>query len=323
MSGITLANQDMVVERGEEREEERDCQELEHPEEPGNSGEEDEEEDEDEVEEEEEEDGEGEQSLRYQMGSYAVKERRLPLESTLLGTCWLAFVRRRPLKAGHRRTAKSDAACRLLYERSEMDTERAAREASGVQLDKMRTWPRWVTNSRLCAGLLQNLEKEERGPSSTIKEEFPLGQVKDLPAMSARLLDLAVRNGLGKETITNFKKWLSKCFTSEWFGLVWKRGLHLYLIACFTGTSAKELRASGPGMHTRSLLMNKFVEKVSWQESEELRTGRERQCLTRYTMQKAAVEDISCWQQTEDDFVSGWRDEAGKNVSTPNGDNVK
>lgn len=99
-----------------------------------------------------------------------------------------------------------------------------------------------------------------------------------------------------------------------------EKGFHFYLIACFTGTSAKELRASGPAEHTRSLLMNKFVEKVSWQESEKLGTGSERQCLTSCTMQKAAVEDISCWQQTGDDFVSGWRREAGKNVSTLNGE---
>jgi hypothetical protein len=158
----------------------------------------------------EEEDGEGEQSLRYQLGIFGVNQNRRPLECTLFGTSWLAFVRRKQLKTGNRGSSKEDAACRLLYERTESHQEKAKREAAGTEISNMRVWPGWVKNSRICAGILQQLEREGKGPSATIKLEFPSAGVADLPAISLRLLDLASRNGLGKETITNFKRWLSK-----------------------------------------------------------------------------------------------------------------
>jgi hypothetical protein len=175
-----------------------------------------EEEEEEEAEEEEEEEEEGEGSLRYQMKTHCIKETRLPFESTVLGTCWLAFVRRRPLKGGRQQKAggrgisKDDAACRILYTRSESQAEKEKREKAGIELSKMRVWPNWVKSSRLCAGYLQDLEKQGKGPSLIIKESFPGATVKDLPGISVVLLDLASRDGLGKETVNNFKKWLSK-----------------------------------------------------------------------------------------------------------------
>ena len=200
-----------VLRETEEEEEEGVVQEGE--EEEGVVQEEEEEEvaGEDEEEEEEEEQDEGaEGTLRHQMMLLGIKESRLPLESTVCGTCWLAYVRRRQLKAMGRASGKEDAGCRILYQRSESQREKENREKEGVSLAAMKVWPNWVKNSRICAGLLQKMEKEGKGPSMKINEEFPGAGIQDLPAICRRLLDIASQTGLGKETVTNFKKWLSE-----------------------------------------------------------------------------------------------------------------
>jgi hypothetical protein len=234
---------------------------VEEAEEEAEEVEESEGEEEEEEEEEEADDGEGVQSLRHQMQAYAVKKSRLPLESTLMGTCWLAFVRRRLLKAGHRHTSRGDAACRLLYRRSETDQERERREAEGQEVDSMRAWPTWVKNARICAGLLQQMEKARKGPSRLIKREFPSARVGDLPRICSRLLDLASKNGLGKETVTNFKKWLSKSIISlvcHLFNWLVPSDLNIFSAE----TTARDLDLGAGGPRQRSLAMDKGLEKV-------------------------------------------------------------
>jgi hypothetical protein len=163
--------------------------------------------------EDEEEEDEEENTVRFQMQALGgTNVKRKPFESMLVGTCWLAYIRRSRFtgRGPGQNKDKDTASCRALYERAETEEERKERELAGTDLEKMRVWPNWVKMARFAAGSLWELERKKLGPSVAIRKKFPKATCRDLPALCKELLDIAHRNGLHKETVQNFKQWISK-----------------------------------------------------------------------------------------------------------------
>jgi len=147
-------------------------------------------------------------SLRNAFEDYAMvkKEKRNVLKSLLFGTVWLSFLTKE--------NGDKENTGRSLRLSTETHDEREAREEQEQRMGgRSRNNPTWIRNAVFCSKKIQELEKVNQGPAPLMKEAFPSPTLEDSAKMASLLLEVAIANGLEKETSAAFKTWLSEwCF---------------------------------------------------------------------------------------------------------------
>lgn len=149
------------------------------------------------------------QQLRDTFAGYAVvvaerKERRDALKSLLFGIVWLCFVCKEQDRERMGRTL------RLATETDEEKVGREEQEERDGRLSKNN--PCWIRNAVYCSKKILELAKSQTGPATAIVEAFPYPILEDCAAMASMLLEIALANGLGKETSAELKSWLGMFF---------------------------------------------------------------------------------------------------------------
>jgi hypothetical protein len=145
--------------------------------------------------------------LRDLFEEFAVtkRQRRDRLRSLVFGVVWLIFF------CGNEEDKEKTG--RKLRLSTETDEEKRQREEQEEQQGgRSRNNPGWIRDAAFCAKKVLDLEKSKKGPAPVLKKKFPSPTLQDCPAMALALLEIAVQNGLEKETSTDFRKWMSKCY---------------------------------------------------------------------------------------------------------------
>lgn len=145
------------------------------------------------------------ESLRNIFSSFAVhkKERRDPFKSLLFGTVWLTFLCED--KEDHEKTGRT---LRLSTETEMEREERQSQEESDRH--RARNHPTWIRSSVFCSTKLRKMEEKEEGPAVDLREKYPSPTLEDCPKIATELLEIALENGLEKETCMDFKAWLGR-----------------------------------------------------------------------------------------------------------------